>query len=146
MANSSQWDLPAGALREPHRTLVLLARVLLASVFVFSAVTKSLHFPQAMDEVQALGLPAPAVVTVCVILIQMVGSVLLFLHRTAWLGAALLALFTLSATALAHAFWRESGAVYVRELTTFLEHLGIIGGLMLAGIGTRGPVVTVAGE
>ena len=104
------------------------------------------HFPEAIAEVQALGLPAPAVVTVCVILIQVVGSVLLFLHRTGWLGAALLVVFTLSATVLGHSFWRESGAVYVRELTTFLEHLGIIGGLMLAGIGTRGPVVTVAGE
>jgi hypothetical protein len=38
-------------------------------------------------------------------------------------------------TVLGHSFWRESGAVYVRELTTFLEHVGIIGGLMLAGIG-----------
>jgi transmembrane protein len=125
--------------------LVVLARVLLASVFVFSAVEKTLHFPAAVREVEALAvLPAPAVVAVCVILTQAVGSVLLFFRRSAWLGAALLIVFTFTATALAHGFWRENGAAYMRELTTFLEHLGIIGGLIFAGISPRiyGPDVT----
>lgn len=117
----------------------LLARVLLASVFVFSAIDKSLHFAEAVNEVTALGLPMPAVVTACVIVTQAAGSALLFFPRTAWVGAALLILFTVAATVLAHPFWREDGPDYTRQLTTFLEHLGIVGGLVLAGMGTRVP-------
>jgi uncharacterized membrane protein YphA (DoxX/SURF4 family) len=122
-----------GAFR-PIAALVMVARVLLVSVFVFSAVSKALNFSDAVGEVQTLGLPAPALVTIMVIMVQSVGSVLLLFQRTAWLGAALLALFTLSATALAHGFWRADEPAYMRELTTFLEHLGVIGGLILAGV------------
>jgi uncharacterized membrane protein YphA (DoxX/SURF4 family) len=119
---------------------MMVARVLLVSVFVFSAVSKSLNFADAVGEVQTLGLPAPTFVTILVIVVQAVGSLLLLFQRTAFGGAALLALFTASATVLAHAFWRADGATYVRELTTFLEHLGIIGGLILAAVGNRGTV------
>jgi putative oxidoreductase len=116
-----------------ERGVVLLARALLACVFVFSAVSKCLNFAGAVAEVQAMGLPMPAVVTVLVIIAQGLGSILLFHERSAPVGAAVLAVFTLAATVLAHDFWRQSGAAYSHELTTFLEHLGIIGGLILAG-------------
>lgn len=114
-----------------------LGRVLLASVFVFSAVDKSLHFEAAVAEMEALGLPAPIILTVLVILTQACGSMLLLIDGMAWLGAALLALFTLAATAIAHAFWRETGSGFTHQLTTFLEHLGIVGGLLLAGMRGR---------
>ena len=35
---------------------------------------------------------------------------------------------------LAHAFWNKSGAAQVRDLTTFFEHVGLIGGFLLACI------------
>jgi uncharacterized membrane protein YphA (DoxX/SURF4 family) len=133
MSNNFQ---PDAAKRIP--ALVVVARVLLGSVFLFSAADKALHFSQAVGEVQALGLPAPAVVALSVIVVQAVGVLLLWFQRVAWLGAGLLAVFTLAATVLAHQFWQESGHAYVRELTTFLEHLAIIGGLMLAGMRNDG--------
>ena len=116
---------------------VTFARVLLASVFAFSAIDKSLNFSSAVTQMQAFGLPAPALMTVLVILTQACGSMLLLIDRLAWLGAALLSLFTLAATMIAHAFWRETGLVFTHQLTTFLEHMGIIGGLVLAGTASR---------
>jgi transmembrane protein len=112
-------------------------RALLASLFVFSAISKIVHFANAVSEVQGLRLPAPAVATVLVIVTQGVGAALLLIDRTVWLGAAVLALFTLAATVLGHPFWGESGAAFTRELTTFLEHLGLIGGLALAAVVTQ---------
>src|SRR4051794_3957554 len=121
----------------PLSALVVAARILLVSVFVFSAISKSINFAEAVQELQALGVPAAPLATILVILVQAVGSALLLFNRSAWIGAALLALFTLSATLLAHGFWRADEAAYMRELTTFLEHLGIIGGLLLAAIDSR---------
>jgi uncharacterized membrane protein YphA (DoxX/SURF4 family) len=72
-----------------------------------------------------------------VIAVQAGGSVLLLLPGTAAVGAALLASFTLAATLLAHGFWRAGPETFTRELTVFLEHLGIVGGLMLAGLPCR---------
>ena len=46
-------------------------------------------------------------------------------------GAALLAAFTVLATLLGHPFWLLRGETARRELTTSLEHLAIIGGLIL---------------
>ncbi len=90
-----------------------------------------------MAEVQTLRVPRPAVVTVLVILTQTVGAALLLIDRTVWLGASALALFTLAATILAHPFWRERGGEFRRELTTFLEHLGLVSGLVLAAVVTQ---------
>lgn len=114
--------------------LQLVARLLLVCVFVFSAVEKAVHFDAAVREMQAFGLPFPAVTAALVIAVQAGGSVLLLLPGTAVLGAALLSGFTLTATLLAHAFWRAGPDTFTRELTVFLEHLGIIGGLMLAAL------------
>jgi uncharacterized membrane protein YphA (DoxX/SURF4 family) len=47
----------------------------------------------------------------------------------AWLGAGVLAVFTMLATLIAHPFWLLEGADRVRQLTTFLEHVAIVGGL-----------------
>jgi uncharacterized membrane protein YphA (DoxX/SURF4 family) len=80
----------------------------------------------------------PVVVALAVIATQAVGSVLLFINRAARIGAILLGGFTLVATALAHGFWNQSGPAYARERITFLEHLGSVGGLILAGFPFRG--------
>lgn len=110
-----------------------LARLFLVAVFAFSAIHKALHFDAAAAEMQALGLPMPALTAALVILVQAAGSILLLIPRTAFAGAALLAGFTVVATVIAHGFWRASDQAFVRELTIFLEHLGIVGGLILAG-------------
>lgn len=114
--------------------LRLFARLLLVAVFVFSAIDKAVHFDAAVGEMQSFGLPVAPLTAALVILVQAGGSVFLLLPRTAPLGAALLAGFTLLATILAHGFWRAGPETFTRELTTFLEHLGIIGGLILAGL------------
>jgi transmembrane protein len=49
----------------------------------------------------------------------------------AWLGALLLAGFTAAATVIGHRFWLRRGAELRHELTTSLEHVAIVGGLLL---------------
>ena len=52
----------------------------------------------------------------------------------AWLGAPLLAGFTVAATLLGYRFWLRRGAEFRHELTTSLEHVAIVGGLLLLSL------------
>ncbi len=68
-----------------------------------------------------------------VILAQLAGSALFLTRRFCWVGAGILAGFTLAATFLAHPFWAGG-----RQTATFFEHLGLVGGFALAALLVNG--------
>jgi uncharacterized membrane protein YphA (DoxX/SURF4 family) len=70
---------------------------------------------------------------------QIAGGLSVALGIGTAVGAALLAGFTIVATLLGHRFWLVHGAEARRELTTSLEHLAIVGGLILVGVGALSP-------
>jgi putative oxidoreductase len=53
------------------------------------------------------------------------------------LGALVLLAFTAAATLMGHRFWTMRGIAFRESLTTALEHLAIMGGLLL--IAAAGP-------
>ena len=120
---------PTGLLRSSG--FLLVARVLLTSAFWTSGLAKLSDLSGATAEVAGLGLPMPALVAALTILVQLGGSSLVILNRWTWLGAGLLAGFTLAATLLAHAFWAVPAEQFPRQFATFMEHMGLIGGFML---------------
>ena len=67
-------------------------------------------------------------------LVAIGGSLAIILRRGAWLGAGALGVFTLLATVVAHGFWRFEGIERAHQFNTFLEHIGLIGGFLLAAI------------
>lgn len=117
----------------------LVARALLCSAFLVSGLFKLADFDAAVGEVRALtGIEPAAPIAALVIAVQLTGSALVIAGgRLAWLGAGLLAAFTLSATLLAHAFWLKSGAEQMRDLNTFFEHLGLVGAFLLVALWSR---------
>ncbi len=114
--------------------LEIAARLALASAFLTSGVTKLLNFDGALAEAAALGLSPPALVAASVILTQIGGAALFLSQRWCWLGAGILAGFTLLATLIAHPFWTFDGADRERQTATFLEHIGLIGGFLAAAL------------
>jgi uncharacterized membrane protein YphA (DoxX/SURF4 family) len=111
--------------------VALLGRTSLAVLFLFSGVTKLLDFPAATQEMASHHLPVPAGIAAGVIIVQLVGSVLLITPRYARIGAAMLALFTVMATLIAHMPW--SGNPPTLELPQFIlvmMNLGIMGGFL----------------
>jgi uncharacterized membrane protein YphA (DoxX/SURF4 family) len=70
------------------------------------------------------------------IIVQLGGSALILFARgrAAVLGATALAAFTLAATLVGHAFWRETGMERFHDLNAFLEHFGLIGGFALVAL------------
>jgi transmembrane protein len=114
----------------------LSARIALTSAFWLSAIGKTFDFPAAITEVRGLtGLEPAALFAVLVILVQLGGSLLVIRGgRFAWLGAGALGVFTVLATLLAHAWWTKTGIERFRDFNTFWEHIGLVGGLMLAAV------------
>ena len=109
----------------------LIARLFLAAVFLYSGVDKLWHWRSSIEEVKGDGLPWPAVFAGATVFAQLVGGCLVAIGLLAWLGALLLAGFTVAATLLGHRFWLRRGAEFRHELTTSLEHVAIVGGLLL---------------
>jgi len=119
-----------------YRAVWLLAVVALTSAFWVSAITKTLDFSGAQAEVRGLtGLEPASLFAAAVIVTQLLGSVLLVLGgRRTLAGAAILSAFTLVATVLAHAWWMKDGPERARDFSVFFEHLGLIGGFVLAAL------------
>jgi uncharacterized membrane protein YphA (DoxX/SURF4 family) len=115
-----------------------LARLALASPFLISGVMKLVDFPGAMNEVAAMGLGPAGPFAVAVIITQLGGSVLFLARRYCWLGAGLLAGFTVVATLLAHPFWAFAGPERGTQTATFFEHVAIVGGFVVAALIVNG--------
>ena len=100
-----------------------------------SGIAKLFDLGGALGEARHFGLEPAALVVALTIAVQIGGSLLIILGRQAWLGAGALGVFTAAATLIAHPFWQVADPVArFHERNTFLEHVGLIGGLMLAAI------------
>ena len=88
-------------------------------------------FPLASVYWALLPLLVRAQIAGATVFTQLVGGFLVATGFFAWLGALLLAGFTVAATVIGHRFWLRRGAEFRHELTTSLEHLAIVGGLLL---------------
>jgi uncharacterized membrane protein YphA (DoxX/SURF4 family) len=108
-----------------------IARLCLAAVFLYSGVDKLWRWRSSIEEVKSDGLPWPAACVGATVFTQLVGGCLVATGLFAWLGALVLAGFTVAATVVGHRFWLRRGAEFRHELTTSLEHVAIVGGLLL---------------
>lgn len=113
----------------------IIALVILTSPWWMSGFSKLLDLPAAFAEAEHFGLKPAAIVVAATIAVQIFSSLLIIVERLAWLGAGALGVFTTLATLIAHPFWTVSDPVLrFHERNTFIEHIGLIGGLMLAAI------------
>lgn len=112
---------------------VAAASAVLTAPFWWSGISKLAHFRGAVTEAAVLGLRPAALVAVATIAVQLGGSVLIVTGQSVWIGAALLAAFTLLASLVGHAFWTcADPAERDHQLNAFLANLGLVGGLALA--------------
>lgn len=112
----------------------LLARLALTCPYWISAIVKLGDFPAAVAEQAHFGLQPPEPWAALTIVVQLLGSALVVGGRWVWLGAGALGVFTAAATVIAHAFWNLQGAERFHATNTFLEHVALIAGLVLAAM------------
>ena len=122
-----------------HPMLPLAGRLLIATLFIVAGIRKILIWGAQVAYFTRLGFPAPEVMTVIAIVIELGGATLLITGwRTRWV-AWLLALFVLIATGMAHRFWEFDAAQVANQLNHFLKNVAIIGGLLFVASFGPGP-------
>lgn len=117
------------------RAFQLLARVVLTTPFWAACIQHTIGWKDWMGTMAHFNLHPPVLLGLLSIVTLLVGTVLVvFSNKWAWLGAGALAVFTALTIPIAHAFWSMQGQAAMTEFYTVLEHISIIGGLMLAAI------------
>jgi transmembrane protein len=128
---------PIAALLESP-ALNIAGRILLTLPFWSSGIAKLLDIDGALTEAAHFGLEPVWVTVLATLAVQLGGSAALITGRFAWIGAGALGMFTALATLIAHPFWTVADPMArFHERNTFLEHVGLIGGLVLAAILTH---------
>jgi uncharacterized membrane protein YphA (DoxX/SURF4 family) len=110
------------------------ARIALVSAYIFGGGAKLLDFAGAVAEQEKFGLHPGWLWATLAIVVELGGSVLVVTNRLVWLGAGGLGVLTMVAMLSANAFWLADGADRVILANAFLEHLGLIAGLVLVAI------------
>lgn len=120
------------------RWFALAGRILLTFVFWSAGVAGVLDFPAKVAEMRGAGLTPPDAFAVAVTIVQLGGSMLIIANRYAWLGAGALGVFLALTIPIAHAFWTMPEPQRTFEFYVVLEHISLIGGLMVAAaLGSR---------
>jgi transmembrane protein len=118
-----------------HPALTIAALVVLTLPYWLSGLSKLRDLPTALDEARHLNLRPAGLIVAVTISVQLGMPLLIIIGVQVWLAAGVLGGFTAVATLLAHRFWADADpAVRFQDRITFREHVGLIGGLMLAAI------------
>jgi uncharacterized membrane protein YphA (DoxX/SURF4 family) len=112
-----------------------IARLLLVGAYLLGGVVKLTDWQAAVAEQAHFGMSPPALWAALTIALELIGPLLILTGRMVWLGAGMLGVFTLLAAFTANAFWAmPMGQDRFMATNAFFEHLGLIGGFILAAL------------
>jgi putative oxidoreductase len=118
----------------------LIARVLLAQLFLVSGFGKVMSFAKTAGLMATVGLPMPTVLLVLTIALELGGGALLVLGWQArWVAAALF-VFTFLTAVVFHAFWNAPPAQFTGQLNNFMKNVSIMGGMLYVIVYGAGPL------
>jgi putative oxidoreductase len=128
-------------MNESYKSYVsVIGRVLLALMFILSGFGKLTDIQGTAGFIASGGLPAPAVLAVVVGLLELLGGLALVVGYQVRLVGLVLALFTLAASVVFHAYWSAPAAQqYVTQLL-FMKNISVAGGLLLVSALGAGPL------
>jgi putative oxidoreductase len=111
--------------------LVLVARILLAAIFISAGLSKLGGFDGTVGYIASKGLPLPGLIAVLTIAVEVLGGIAIVIGYKARVAGLLLAIFTLLAGFIFHNFWAvPADQAYVQNIM-FMKNLSMAGGLLL---------------
>jgi putative oxidoreductase len=117
----------------------LVGRIALAALFLPAGLNKLAAIEGTSGYFSSLGLPIVAVLVWLVIAIEVLGGIAILIGYQTRLVAIGLAIFTLLASIVGHAFWAvPADAVFIQQLL-FFKNVAVVGGLLVlasAGAGS----------
>lgn len=124
---------------KPQAPVVVIARILLALMFVFAGISKFSNLAGTAGYIASGGLPLPQVVAVLTAGLELFGGIALIVGFQARWVALALALFTLLASVLFHNFWAVTPDKATVQQLMFLKNMAVAGGLLLVFSFGAGP-------
>jgi putative oxidoreductase len=122
-----------------QNAVALTGRALLALLFILSGYQKLTGFSGTADFMASVGMPMAQVLLVGAIAVELGGGLMLLAGWKARWAAAAIALFTIPATLIFHAFWAGDPAQAQNQFIHFMKNVSIIGGmLMVVAMGPGG--------
>ena len=110
---------------------VLIARVLLALMFVLAGFGKLFGgLDGTAGYIASVGLPMPVVLAVGAGVLELGAGLLLIIGWQARWAALALALFTLVASFIFHAYWSLPADQQMMQQLMFMKNLSVVGGLL----------------
>jgi len=122
-------------------TVALVARILLALVFLVSAIEKSLYFSDALDEFALARVPFLKFTTIGTIIFHFVSSICLIVGWLVMEMSFALAVFTFLATIRVHDVWNMEGEERMIKSRVALANVSVVGGLLLLAATGPGSLV-----
>ena len=117
-----------------NRLFQILARIVLTTPFWAAFVEHGMGFGAWTGTMAHFNLNPPLLFAIFTLLTLLVGTVLVFIDKWAWLGAALLGGFTALTIPIAHAFWTMAEPQRTPEMYTAFEHVALIGAFILVAM------------
>lgn len=108
----------------------LANRVLLAALFLWSGYAKLVYMDGNVGYMKAYGMPAADFLIWPALLVELAAGAMLLLGWKARWAALALALFTLPATFIFHAYWGVAADQVLNQQIHFMKNLAILGGLL----------------
>lgn len=111
--------------------LVVVARILMASIFISAGFSKILGFDGVTAYIASKGLPFPMVVAGLTVALEILGGLAVIIGYQARIAGLLLGLFSIVAAFIFHNFWAfPPEQVYLQNIM-FMKNLSMAGGLFL---------------
>lgn len=119
-------------MNESYKSYVsVIGRLLLALMFILSGFGKLTDIQGTAGYIASVGLPVPAVLAILVGLLELLGGLALVLGYQVRLAGLVLALFTLTASVVFHAYWSAPAEQQFVTQLLFMKNISVAGGLLL---------------
>lgn len=112
-------------------TTMLIARFLMAAIFIVSGYAKISDPAGAMGYMQSVGIPSAGVLVYVAGFAEILGGFSLALGVLARVGAIGLVALLVIINLTMHAFWTYEGAERLQQSVQFTKNLAVMGGLLL---------------
>jgi putative oxidoreductase len=120
--------------------LPLIGRIMMATVFLFSASGKIAAFAATAALMASRGMPMVEVLLVIAIAIEVVAGIAMIVGWHTRIAAFALAVFLTTATLYFHNYWTYPAAQTTNQRNHFMKNVGFVGGLLFViGMGA-GPL------
>lgn len=120
-----------------HNGIWIIARTLLATVFLSSGVAKLIDFQGGMSEMRAAGLHPDWLFNIVTALLLLISSLFIILDKALWVGMVALSIFLLLTIVVVHRFWDMPQPDSTQAMFWAVEHVSLVGGLLSAAIASR---------